>query len=1235
MVQKFWPLLSLALLLWWPDAYAGAAGRQQLQGHVPKAIATAPRIGPLDPSVQLKLVLSLPLRNHAELQELLKQLYDPRSPQYHHFLTQGQFEERFGPAEKDYQALISFARSNHLNIIATRPSHLVLEIQGRVDEIQKIFQVRLGQYQRTDGSLFFAPENEPSIDLDVPVLHISGLDNYQRPRPAVHVKGIHSWAAGNVSGNVFPLARRTATPTPTSGTATPTPTPGTGSAPSGLFWGKDFRNAYVPGVCLTGTGQSVALVEFEGYYANDIQGYENLAGLPNVTLTNVPLSGFTLDTTDSDGIVEVSLDIEMAISMAPGLSQVRVYELSDTSTNAEADMLLDQIYSDGATISINQISCSWTGFGDAATSNYFEDFASRGQAFFQAAGDDGAYVEGDPTPTVPSPINLNSNIQMTVVGGTELTMNGAGQSYLSETTWNAPLSGVTYASGGGICSEVSIPSYQQTVPMTANGGSTVLRNIPDVSMVADNVFVIADNDYVSNNNYSYYSVVGTSCAAPLWAGFYSLASQQAAEGGVTLGFANPLVYPVGLGGNYTSDFNDITTGNNNLDGNSELYSAMTGYDLATGWGSPKGQNLINALTNSTPVGCTITPTITLTPTNTPKNSPTQTTTNTATNSATHSPTPTTTTTPTFTPTFTVSVTPTFTPSATSTASPTNTPSNTSTKTPISTLTNTITNTPSGTPTITQTNTSSSTPTLSPTVTPSNTATSTSSGTPTNLPTGTSTDTPTESPSNTLTATPIFTSTNTITNTPSGTLTSTQTNTSTSTPTLSSTNTPVNTPTNTASGTSTPLPTSTSTVTPTNTPSQTLTITPISTSTNTMTNTPSDTATSTQTNTVSLTQTPSPTNTTSFTPTSTASGTSTPLPTASPTDTPSNTLTGTPIPTSTATVTNTPSSTPTSTQTNIASATPTLSSTNSPSNTVTSTSSGTPTNIPTQTPTATPTDTPSSTLTPTPISTSTNTMTNTPSYTVTNTQTDTASSTSSSTATATPINTATNTSTSTVTITPTSIPTQTATNTFFNPFIETPTNTPTSTPVSSSTNTPTSTETNTLTATLTGTSSGSTGFALTATQTSTPTPTPTDTSTSSSTATITLTAISSFTQTATVSGTPMATETPTPTSTPNTVPILARPTPGWWVAPNFSHGGEPINWQVVLTSPSEIIVGLYDVAGELVFKTSVQGNVGLNTISWKLQNQSGQRVSNGLYIYYIQIPQGFSLRNPYGKVMVIN
>jgi hypothetical protein len=126
--------------------------------------------------------------------------------------------------------------------------------------------------------------------------------------------------------------------------------------------------------------------------------------------------------------------------------------------------------------------------------------------------------------------------------------------------------------------------------MTTNKGSTTMRNIPDVALTADNIYVISNNGQTSTN------VGGTSVAAPLWAGFTALVNQQAVVSGqLPVGFINPAIYAIGKGTNYTADFHDITTGNNTRSGSTTKYYAVTGYDLCTGWGTPNGIALINAL----------------------------------------------------------------------------------------------------------------------------------------------------------------------------------------------------------------------------------------------------------------------------------------------------------------------------------------------------------------------------------------------------------------------------------------------------------------------------------------------------------------------------------------------------------------------------------------------------------------------------------------------------------------
>lgn len=547
------------------SAKAAPVGMKTLHGHVPAVVAHLKAIGNLPGDTNLTLAIGLPLHNTDELQKLLNDIYDPSSINYHHFLTPEQFTEKFGPTKEDYQIVENFARINGLNIKATHPNRMLLDVTGKASDIEKAFNIKLHIYQHpTEKRQFFAPDTEPSVSSALPVLDVSGLDNYRAPHPLLKIKtqNVHQAAASKTGPNI-------------------------GSGPVGLYMGNDFRNAYVPGTALNGSAQTVALVQFDGYLSSDIAEYESLAGRPNIPLQNVLIDGFSGAPTGNGGEVEVSLDIEMTISMAPALAQVIVYE--GDPNNFHPNDVLNRIATDN---SARQISCSWgwTGGPSATTDQIFQQMAIQGQTFFTAAGDSDAYPPG----TVDSPFNFGTpsdSAYLTSVGGTTLTMNGQGASYASEVVWNwgteFGLDGV--GSSGGISTYYSIPSWQTNINMAARGGDNTKRNFPDVALTADNVLVIADGGVE-------YSVGGTSCAAPLWAGFTALANQQAVlNNRGSIGFLNPVIYAIANSASYTNCFHDITVGNNEWSQSPNLFVATSGYDLCTGLGTPNGMNLINAL----------------------------------------------------------------------------------------------------------------------------------------------------------------------------------------------------------------------------------------------------------------------------------------------------------------------------------------------------------------------------------------------------------------------------------------------------------------------------------------------------------------------------------------------------------------------------------------------------------------------------------------------------------------
>jgi uncharacterized repeat protein (TIGR01451 family) len=139
--------------------------------------------------------------------------------------------------------------------------------------------------------------------------------------------------------------------------------------------------------------------------------------------------------------------------------------------------------------------------------------------------------------------------------------------------------------------------------MTANQGSTTMRNLPDVALTGDNIFIIVDG-------VGEPGIGGTSCAAPLWAGFIALVNQQAAQEGLgVVGFVNPALYALAKTPGYTNYFRDVVTGSNTWSQSPNEFFAVTNFDLCDGLGSPNGTNLINALATASNAPVVYTPVI--------------------------------------------------------------------------------------------------------------------------------------------------------------------------------------------------------------------------------------------------------------------------------------------------------------------------------------------------------------------------------------------------------------------------------------------------------------------------------------------------------------------------------------------------------------------------------------------------------------------------------------------------
>ena len=516
------------------------SGEARVMGHLPQTQI-------------LLLDVVLPLRDSAGLDAFLADLYSSTVPNYRHYLTPAEFTEMFGPTQEQYYAVVQYVQEHGLAVVGGNRDGMEVQVRGTVAAVELAFHLNMLTYQHpTEDRIFYGPDREPTVDLPFALWHISGLDNFSIPHP-LYVRRTDYAKAHGISPDVVV------------GHAT------TGSGPSASFLGSDMRAAYYGGTALTGAGQNLGLLEYYGTDLADLTNYYS-----KVKQTNkVPIVLLSTDGTSTSCVyrsgcddTEQTLDMTQALGMAPGLASLVMYIGSSDTAIISAMTTHNPLPT--------TIGCSWgwTPADPSTLDPYFKKMAAQGQNFFAASGDNSNWSRSNEA--WPA-----DDANVVSVGGTDLTTTKAAGPWKSETAWTD--------SGGGVSPDkIAIPSWQKLsgVINSSNKGSTTYRNGPDVSANANFTFyVCADQTTCTANEYG-----GTSFAAPMWAGYTTLVNQQlVADGYSTLGFINPHLYSFGGSSSYDADFHDI------ISGKSGSYSAVKGYDLVTGWGSPNGLGLINVL----------------------------------------------------------------------------------------------------------------------------------------------------------------------------------------------------------------------------------------------------------------------------------------------------------------------------------------------------------------------------------------------------------------------------------------------------------------------------------------------------------------------------------------------------------------------------------------------------------------------------------------------------------------
>ena len=547
-------------------------------------VARSQALGSVDPQLRLSMSINLSLRNQAELKQFVQGLYTPGSYLYHRYLRPTEFAALYGPTAQEVQQVSDYLQAQGLSVTRANAGQQVIDFSGTAAQAQQAFAVQIQSYRTRQGRVFYANSSAPRVPLALRplIVNINGLSNAVvrthpplRPKPPGDARSPRAISCPGSGSNALQYL-----------------------TPAQFAVAYNYTGAYNAG--LHGEGQSIALFELDLYTQSDISNYQSCydANSPTRINTRVIDGG---PTSQSAGGLEVELDMEIELGMLHNLSNLFVYEAPNTDTGYSDEwtqILADDIpvVSDSWGLCESDLAASTV----TAEEQYFIQAGAQGQSLLAASGDSGAFdcADGTQTLAVDDPA---SNPYMTGVGGTHLTTNN-NSTYNSESAWSNQADST--GSGGGVSQLWGMPSYQSGPgvinpgyssgsPCSAASGQ-YCREVPDIAMNADptvSYLVYCTITAASCSPSSPFArVYGTSAGPLMWAAIVALADQYAlAQGGTNLGFLNPLLYTLLNSSTlYARALHDVTSGTN------LFYPATSGYDMATGIGTPNAYGFVIA-----------------------------------------------------------------------------------------------------------------------------------------------------------------------------------------------------------------------------------------------------------------------------------------------------------------------------------------------------------------------------------------------------------------------------------------------------------------------------------------------------------------------------------------------------------------------------------------------------------------------------------------------------------------
>ncbi len=501
------------------------------KAHDPQA---AVHVAPLRAGEQVNVVVSLKLRNKAELDSLTAKLM-VGAPGVKP-LTSAEFMAKHAPTAAQAQAVVAYLRAQGFSNIDVAPNNLLVSATGGAGVIRNAFKADLHEYN-VNGRRAYANVTDALVPahLASTVMGVVGLQN-------VHM--MHTHAQHMVAPDAV-------TPQAITGVSIP-----------------NFASIYGASSLPSATTGTIGIITAGkvSQTITDLKSFASSAGypVPNVTTTVVGTAG-----TSTSGVSEWNMDSQSSLAAAGGsISHMILYNVTDLSdaalTNGYNKAVTDNL---ARAINVSLGGCeSNQGSVEASQDQIFQSAVAQGQMFSVSSGDSGAYECGATAGKAQSYPAVSPYVM--AIGGT--TLSSSGGTYTSETVWSCTSASSCQQSssggaGGGPSLTENAPSWQ-----TAAGvlGSSTKRGVPDISFDAS-----PQSGALVLVNGSNQQIGGTSLAAPLWAGFWTRI--QAAHGN-TLPFPAATIYQGASA--HPAWFHDVTSGN-------QGYAAATGWDYASGYGS--------------------------------------------------------------------------------------------------------------------------------------------------------------------------------------------------------------------------------------------------------------------------------------------------------------------------------------------------------------------------------------------------------------------------------------------------------------------------------------------------------------------------------------------------------------------------------------------------------------------------------------------------------------------------